>query len=502
MPIDKKKIAKNSLALYLRMFISVGITFYTSRVILKTLGVDDFGTYNVVCGIAVMFSFLSGALSSSTVRYITYAIGKGDSKEITEVFSLSVKAHFFIGIIVVLFSEIVGLWLIYKKLSIGSVPFITANIIFQLSLLGTFFGIINVPYVASVIAEEKMTFFAYINIFESVAKLGISFLISLFPHKLTIYGFLLFILSFLVFTINRFYCIYTLKDIRFNKFVKNSGLLKEIFLFSWWNMIKYGSEIGYNQASTIFVNIWGGPIASAAMAIYTQVNSGLIKFIDSFQNAFNPQITKNWAQEDSYSFNKLIVSSSKFSLFLMLLPAIPLSIFMKQVLDVWLDTVPENTDAFCQIGLLCLWFNTMKCPMDKGIMAIGNIRNYQLISSVIWIISVPISWFLLINGMPFRYILCVRLLALISAVIYNLIYLSNRSNLNINQFLLSNFIRPLVVLLVSYAFGLYVAKNLNISLAAKLLLTTLTTSFSTILLVYVIGLNSSERKIIRGLIIK
>lgn len=405
MAIDKRKIAKNSLALYMRMLISVYITFYTSRVILQTLGIDDFGTYNVVGGVAVMFSFLSGALSSSTTRYITYAIGRNDRRYTNEVFSIAIKAHFAMACAIVIISECVGLWLIYNKLSIEPASLPAANWVFQCSMVSTFFAIINLPYTALVIAEERMSFFAYTNIGESAAKLAVALLLVLFAQRLIAYAIMLLVISLLHLIINRWYCVRTLPEVHFDIKARNPKLFRELAMFSWWNTIKNCAIIGNSQANSIFVNIWGGPAASAAMGIYNQVNSALIKFFQSFQSAFTPQITKNWAQNDRNSFNKLISTSTKYSSVLIFLPSIPLSIYMDWILALWLVKVPQDTAIFCQTGLACLWIDSILGPLGSGNIAIGNIRNYQIVTSLIWLSSIPISWAALHYGMPFKSIL-------------------------------------------------------------------------------------------------
>lgn len=500
MPIDKKKIAHNTLTLYIRMFVTMGITFYTSRVVLNTLGVDDFGTYSAVGGIALMFSFLSGSLSSSCARYITIAFGKNDRNYTTEVFSISVKSHVILGLIVILFSEIVGTWLIYSKLNISPENIVSANWVLQFAILSSFFSVINIPYEASVIAVEKMSFFAYVNIISAAVKLGISFMIVLFPNRLIAYSGLLFTLTLITFVVNRQYCKYYLKDLRYDKTVKNMTLLKEIVLFSWWNVVKYGAIGANGQANIIFVNIWGGTVASAAMGIYQQVNSAVVRFYQSFQGGFGPQITKNWAQQDLISFNKLIVTSAKYSSILIFLPAIPLSIHMQDILHLWLGIVPENTEFFCQIGLLCVWFEAMTLPLEKGIMSIGNIRNYQLISSVIWIASLPLIWGLLEFGISFKYILIIKLLFLIIAFAYTLIDLSKKSKLNILQFIDMNIIRPIIILVVSYVIAYLISTIIESNIFVDLIVTILTSSFCIGLMLYFVGMTRSERAHVNNLV--
>lgn len=500
MPIDKKKIARNTLALYIRMFITTIITFYTSRVVLNTLGIDDFGTYSAVGSIALMFSFLSGSLSSSCARYITIAIGKNDSKYTTEVFSISVKSHVFLGIVVILLSEIAGMWLIKYELNIPPDALGSAIWVLQFAIFSAFFSVINIPYEACVIADERMAFFAYLNIFGAIAKLGISFLIILFPNRLVSYAGLLFLLTFSTFAIDRIYCRRSLQYIRYDNKVNNRALLKEIALFSWWNIVKYGAIAANGQINVIFINIWGGITASAAMGIFQQVNSGIVRFYQSFQGGFGPQITKNWAQKDILSFNKLITNSAKYSSVLLFIPAIPLSINMDSILHLWLGIVPENTALFCQIGLICVWFEAMTLPIEKGVMSIGNIRNYQLISSVIWLISIPVVWGLLYLGMSFKYILLIKLIFTMITFAYTLCDLSNKSKLNLLQFIDANLIRPSIVIVITYLVTYKCSTIINDNVIISIAFTTLLSTVTILILTYLIGLTATERSQINNLV--
>lgn len=443
MAIDKSKIAKNSVVLYVRMFITMVITFFTTRVVLQALGVEDFGVYNVVGGVAVMFSFMNNSLSSSTVRFLTIAIGKNDKENIIEVFTISLKSHILIATIVVILTELVGVWLIYNELNIPVESRVAAVWVLQFSIITTFISILNLPYEAAVIAEERMTFFAYLNISTAICKLVIAYLIFLFADRLMAYTLMLFLLSIISLLISRIYCKLTLPNIRFRHNLWNSKLFKEITGFMWWNMVKYGSSMTSSQCNNIFVNISGGPVASAALGIFAQVNSAVTRFFQSFQSAFSPQITKNWAKGETGSFNRLIISSAKISSLLYMVPIIPLYIMMEPILYLWLETIPPDTATFCRIGLACLWFEAIIAPLERGIMAVGNIRKYQIITSVLWLISVPLA-LIVINITAYRYILYSRMISLILMSWYSIRYLHKYSGFSIFTFIKSN-ITQLVV---------------------------------------------------------
>lgn len=445
MAIDSKKIAKNSGLLYIRMLASMCITFYTSRIILQNLGIESYGVYNIVGGIAVLFSFLSNSLSSSTQRYLTFAIGKNDSNHVSRVFSAALISHVIIAIIIAILSEILGLWLLSNKLDIPIEKYNDALIVFQISIVSCIVTIINVPFNAIIIAEEKLNFFAAISFSETCLKLAVAFAITLFPDRLISYSLLLLIL-----TVGILYSSYTFCRIKFPSYIRRRklegcNLLKEMFSFTGWHMMRNGAMMGVTQGNSIIVNIAGGPIANAAMGLYVQVSNGVSRFMSSMQFAFSPQITKNYSSDEVDKSLKLMSVSTKLSALIFFFLGVPIITNIDTLLSIWLTDIPDNTSIFCVTGLFCLYFESLSVPMDTVIMASGKIRRYEIISSVIWLCELPVAFIMISNGFEFQYILIIRALTAFVYVIYESIVIKALTPFNATKYLYSCIIKPLIV---------------------------------------------------------
>ena len=293
---NNKRIAKNTLLLYVRMFFMMGIALYTSRVVLNTLGVEDYGIYNVVGGLVSMFGLLNGSMSSATQRYITFELGKGDGKSLNKIFSLSLQIHALIAIVTVLLVESVGLWFLYNKMTIPPERMTAAFWVLQASALTFIFSIMSVPYNADIIAHERMSAFAYISIIEAVLKLAIVYMLLVVPFdKLIVYAILLAVVQLSIQFCYMVYCHRHFPESRY-RHVKDWRLFKEMTSFAGWNMFGGLSSISFNQGLSMLLNVFFGPVVNAARAVATQVQGAIQMFITNFQMALNPQIVKTYAQ--------------------------------------------------------------------------------------------------------------------------------------------------------------------------------------------------------------
>lgn len=445
MAIESSKIARNTTYLYLRMLITMGITFYTSRVVLYNLGITDYGIFSVVGGIAVLFTFLNNSLASSTQRYLTYAIGSGDKAQICKIFTVAIIVHIVIALVIVILSELFGVWIIMHKLDIPLNRMSDALVVFQCALAISAVSIINVPYTAAIIAEEKLNYFAVLGIVDTILKLAIAYLIVLFPNRLIAYAILLLVVSFMVFFATRVYCSMRLPGMKFHSDKWDLSTCKEIMSFTGWHMARNGAMIGVSQGNNILVNMFGGPVASAAMGILTQVTSGVGRFMTSVQTAFSPQITKNYSVADVASSVKLVITSAKLSALLFLLIGIPLIVNMDFILSIWLKNVPENTAMFCKFGLVCLLMESLSVPIDTLIMAVGKIKRYELVSSIIWLTSLLLAYISLKGGFSFRYVLVFRIAAGLVYDLYEAIYLKKFIEFSVKYYLVNVLVKPLVI---------------------------------------------------------
>ena len=348
---NNKRIAKNTLLLYGRMLLTMAISLYTSRVILKVLGVEDFGIYNVVGGIISMFAFINGGMVAATQRYITFEIGSGNTNQLKKVFSTSLQIHAIISVIIIILGETVGLWFLLEKLVIPESRMSAAIWVYQLSIVACIVNIMSIPYNADIIAHEKMSAFAYISIVEVVLKLLIVYMLVFSPlDKLIVYAVLLLVVQIAIRLIYTTYCKKHFEETSYSKCCDKS-LVKEMASFAGWSF--WGSLAGilYTQGLNMMLNIFFGPVVNAARAIAVQVQSAVQQFVTNFQMAINPQITKSYAKGDLNQMHNLMFRSARFSFLLLLLITLPVLLETNFLLTVWLKTVPENTFIFTQIKI-------------------------------------------------------------------------------------------------------------------------------------------------------
>lgn len=393
-----KRIAKNTLLLYIRMAFTMMVGLYTSRVILKTLGAEDFGIYNVVGGVIVMISFLTVPLAGTSSRYITYALGEGDKVHIEKVFSTIRIILLILSGIVFVFGQTVGLWFVLNKLVIPETRLTAALWVYECSVFITVVSIMSIPYNGLIIGHEQMNAFAYISVFEVLAKLLIVYLLSMMPFDhLVVYAVLLFIVQLIVRFLYVIYCRRHFEESK-AKWIVDRKLGKEIFAFLGWCSFGSLAIFGYTQGLNILLNLFFGPMLNAARGIAVQVQSATTQLCSNFQMALNPQITKSYASGDYSYMHILLVNSSKFSFFLMLFVALPILVNTPFVLHLWLGKYPDYTEAFIRIMLLIALFEPLKNPLLISLQATGKIRKFQIIEGIVQLAVVPVSYVLLKCG--------------------------------------------------------------------------------------------------------
>ena len=313
---NNKRIAKNTLLLYFRMLFLMVISLFTSRITLQTLGVDNFGIYNVVGGIVAMFSIMSGSLSNAISRYITFELGKGDKKILKKVFSTAVNVQIIMAVIIAVLIEIGGVWFLNYKMNIPAGRMVAANWVLQFSIISFAVNLISIPYNAAIIAHEKMSAFAYISIYEAVMKLVVVYLIVISPFdKLIVYSFLILLISLSLRLIYGIYCKRKFEECSY-MFILDKPLLKKMSGFAGWNFLGAGSFLLMTQGVNMLLNMFFGVALNAARGIATQVENVVNQFTINFGTAINPQITKSYAKGDYDYMHKLVFAGSKYSFFL------------------------------------------------------------------------------------------------------------------------------------------------------------------------------------------
>ena len=395
---NSKRIAKNTLLLYFRMILIMVVSLYTSRIILNELGVEDFGIYNLVAGVVILFSFLSNAMITATQRYLSIAIGKKDEKYIQAVFSTSLLSHFFLIFFIFLAAETIGLWLINAKLEIPADRMSATNFVYQLAILTTCVNIIRIPYNASIIANERMSFFAYVSIVKTFLKLAVVWALAITPgDKLVIYSFLLLLVAIVIDIAYWYYC---QRFLLANKFYlkTNKKLFVELTSFSVWNLFGGLADIGYKQGTNIILNLFWGVSINAVLGITNQIRNALVPFIGNLQLAVNPQMVKSYALGDYEYFKILVYRISKYSYFLMLIIVFPIIFNIDLILELWLKNPPEHTAIFAILTSVYCLVDSLTGPLWAAMQAGGKIKRFQIVTGICLLLNLPVSYLFLMYG--------------------------------------------------------------------------------------------------------
>ena len=396
---DNKTIAKNTIFLYFRMMVTMIISLYTSRVILQVLGVDDYGIYQAVGGIVGFLSFINSALSGGTSRFLTYELGTGNKEKLNNTFSTTLTAHVILALLVVALGETLGLWYFNTKMVIPADRFDASTVVFHLSMLTAILSIISVPYNAAIIAHEKMKVFAYIGIYEAVSKLAIVYALTMGGiDKLVLYAILLLLIQLSIFLFYVVYCKRTFLESKYKFFFIDRTLFKEIFSFSGWGLLAGGSIALNSQGVLLLLNYFFAPAVVTARSISLQVYSIANQFVNNFRTAANPQIVKQLAAGNVVESHNLLLQSTKFSYYLMLILCLPICLLASPLLHLWLVDVPEYTVPFLQLVIIQSLFQVFDTSFYTALFAKGRIRENALISPTIGLLRFPIIFVLFKMG--------------------------------------------------------------------------------------------------------
>ena len=391
---NNKTIAKNTILLYFRMIVTMVISLYTSRVVLQILGVEDYGIYQAVGGIVGFMAFINNALATGSSRFLTFGLGEGNQEKLKRIFSTTLTAHIILAVIIVLIAETIGLWFLYNKLIIPSERFDAALYTYHLSILTAFFTLTQVPYNATIIAHEKMNVYAYVSIVDAVSKLLIVYALTIGGFdKLKLYATLLCLLQVGIIIYYRFYCIHRFQESHFN-FGFDKKLFREIAGFSGWSLFANGSIALNNQGVLLLLNMFFSPAVVAARAISIQVNMHANQLMTNFQTAANPQIVKLYAAKNYEGSKQLLLQTTRFSYYLMLLVSLPVCLAAQQLLQLWLGIVPEYTVVFLQLIIIQSLFQVFDTSFYRALYAKGQLRENALISPTLGFIQFPIVYVL------------------------------------------------------------------------------------------------------------
>jgi O-antigen/teichoic acid export membrane protein len=398
MPTTTQRIAKNTLMLYFRQILIMLVSLYTVRVVLNTLGAEDYGIYNVVAGITLLFGFLNGTLSGATSRFFSYELGNGDNQRLKQTFASARTINLILGGIILVIGETIGLWFIYNKINIPAARLHTASIVYHTSLVCIILQIMLIPYTAIIISHERMTAFAMFDILNVILKLISVYCLTLVNYdKLLIYGLFLLLINVLISICYRIYC--------FKHFVETKSLLcfksefiKPMILFSGIDLYGNASVVMRTHGINVLLNIFFGPVINAASSVAGQANAAIGSFSSNIITAFKPQIIISYARNDKQQMIKKICYASKYGFLMLFLIGFPVFLEMPVILRLWLKEVPNYTVIFCRFSLLFTVFASFSTSLVTGLHAIGKIRNCNLINGTLYLSVVPIAYFAFKNG--------------------------------------------------------------------------------------------------------
>lgn len=402
MPVNSRRIAKNTLMLYIRMLLLMAVSLYTSRVILVALGIDDFGIYNLIGGFITFFSFISSSLVGAMQRYFNVCLGKNDIAEYQRVYSMSFNIFAVFSIFLLVVGETIGLWFISTQLNIPYGRETAALWVYQISLITLIISLFRTPDNASIIAHEKMEFYAYISIFEALLKLAIVFLLGCFAKDKLILYMLLYLGSTIVINlIYRVYCRAKIQECHFC-LLWDKSLFKSLVSFSGWNMLAGGARVLKSQGDAFFLNHFYSVAVNAAFGVASQVYNAVNLFLTNFQTAFKPQLVQSYASGEMNAHYKLIFRSAKLSFYLLLLIVVPVIFNLDGLLGLWLVEVPQYTKEFCFFVLMAYLVDSLGAPLAVSVYANGNIKGFQIVITILSILGLVAGYlFLHLGAKPF-----------------------------------------------------------------------------------------------------
>ena len=490
-----QRIARNTLMLYVRMLFLMFIGLYTSRVVLSTLGVTDYGIYGVVGGVVALFSVISGSLSAAITRFITFEMGKGTEARLKNVFSSAVTVQLILALLVVVIAEPLGIWFIENEINMPPDRHDAAHWVFQFSLLTFVINIISIPYNASIIAHERMSAFAVIGVLEGLAKLAVAFLIMYSPiDRLVYYAILMCVVAVGVRMAYSVYCRRHFPECRYT-FMWEPDLLRQMFAFAGWNFIGAASGTLRDHGGNVLINIFCGPVANAARAVSVQLGGAVQSFVSNFMTAVNPQITKSYAaQEKEYALS-LVFRSSRYSFYLLYMLALPVLFNAGYILDLWLEDVPARSENFVCLALLLSLSECLSYPLVTLMLATGNIRNYQLIVGGLQLMNLPVSYLVLKAGAPPESIIVVAIVISQICLFARLLLLKGMTGLSASGFIKAVYLRVAAVFIVSGSVIYLISYTLKSDFVSFVISCIVCIAVNTAG-IWLIGIDNEERKLL------
>lgn len=483
------------------MLISMFLGFFTSRILLTQLGITDFGLYNVVAGFIMMLAFLNSALSLGTQRFLNYALGKGQEEKLQKIFSASLTIHVSFALLILVIAESGGLFFLNKYMIIPSNRLIATNIVYQFVVLSSLLAFIQIPYLATLIAYEKMQQYARICIIDVILKFLAAFVLMFISEdKLICYSFAIFIVAIVIFILYASYCH---RNFLWMKYTcpNDWKLLKSMLSFSGWNVFSSISMVLNGQFVNVLLNMFFGPTVNAARGISTQLNNSVSGLVNNFQIAVNPQIVQSYSSGDKNTFYNLINKSAKFSFFLLLIFVAPICLNIKEVLFFWLSSVPNYSDIFCVIIFLTTLFNSFSLPLATAANATGNIKKFQLYTGIAELSNIPLSYLFLKLGFSPVVVYIIAFCIVFTTLLIRLAVLKKIIHLEVLSFIVKIVARCIVCSMLAVVLCVLIFEYISIDGYVGLFIKLGVDFIITLLVIYTTGLNSSEKKYLKKIIL-
>lgn len=499
---NNKRIAKNTLFLYFRMLLIMGVSLYTVKVILKSLGIVDYGIYNVVGSIVTMFSFLSGTMSSASQRFFAFELGQNNLEQLKKTFSMTLIIYFLIAFVILILSETVGLWFLYNKLSIPDNRRDSAFWVYQFSILSFMMTMLTVPYNAAILAHEKMKVYAYVSILDVGLKLLIVYFLGLFSYdKLQLYSVLTFTVTSILTLIYRTYCQRKFKECRFS-FYWDQGLFKKLMTYSGWNLFGALSSVGKNHGVNILLNMFFGVAINAARGVAYQIHSVVLNFGNSFFTAVRPQIIKSYASNQHEEMMRLVFQSTKFSFYLLYFLSLPILLETEFILGLWLDEVPSHSIIFIQLVIVDTLLELLVNPIVTLVQATGNVKWYQIIVGGVRLLCLPIAFLFLKLGYGPDAVFYILIANTLICNILRIVMVQRLIVFNVKSYIKQVIFVIGLVSFFSYIFPKLMQEYLIGTSIKESIFMTLITVVCSLLSIIILGLTNNERKLIYMTVIK
>lgn len=499
---NNKRIAKNSVFMAIRMVFVLVLTFYTTRVILNILGVEDYGVYNVVCGFVSMFAFLNTSMSNGIQRFFNYELGKNGEDGATKVFNTALLIQLILAIVIIVLTESIGIWYLHSKMVIPADRLFAAEWIFQFSILSFLFIIIQVPYTAAVMAHERMDFFAIISVLDAVLKLAIVFAIPLFPgDSLIVYGILFALISVLNFFLYFIYCRRNFKEIKFRR-IFEKPLFFSMLGFSGWNIFGAMSGVMKEQGINLVLNLFFGPVVNAARGVASQINGGLQSFVSNITIPVRPQVVQSYARGAYGRTMNLTYSVSKLSCSFLYLCSLPVALEIDYILKIWLgDSIPEHTNTFVIIVILTTFVNNLNAAVSGVVHASGKMMTYQTVCSFIAMMCIPFSYFGLKVGLSPEFALVMVFVWTALSQAAALVILKRIVDYSIKTYLIKVILPLFAVISITFWPSAIIRMYMQEGIV-RFIIVCFVSVFITILGIYLIALDKSEKNLVKSMLNK